>query len=373
MTSSTRFTPLDADLLAERLIPPNSTSRVLIDTDTANEIDDQFALAWALLSPEHINVEAVTTEPFSFAHHQPELLAMEQALEAGAQSTEHLVGGFQGWIKRLHKQGKRAADLNFVSAAQGMELSYQEILTVYQKLGISSSGKVFRGAQNYMQSTDTPVASDSVDVIIDLAKSGSQPLYISAMGCVTNIASAIVRAPEIRENIVVIWTSAYPSCSPHCNRPSLNLVQDIHAARLMFDSGVPLVYLPGYHVGAQLKISLPEMQQHVAGKGAIGDYLHHLYTHNPLHNMFALEDTARRTWVIWDIINIAWLINPAWVPTMLTASPILDEDLYWQHDNTRHRIREAYDVQRDEIFIDFYNKLEQLRLHLSSSSSNEEL
>ena len=79
--------------------------------------------------------------------------------------------------------------------------------------------------------------------------------------------------------------------------------------------------------------------------------------------MFAIEDTARRTWVIWDIIDIAWLINPDWVPTMMTTSPILDNDLYWQADPTRHQILEAHDVQRDEIFRDFYDKLD--RAHKS--------
>jgi len=357
VTGNDRFPALDSDLLDQRLALPKKLSRVLVDTDTANEIDDQFALAWALLSPESMTVEAVTTEPFSFAHHQQGLIDAERAIEAGKEFPEHLVGGFQGWINRLHRQGKRAAELNFVSPAEGMELSYQEILNVYSKLGMESSGKVFRGAPEYMTAPDVLVNSESVDVIIDLAKSGSEPLYIAAMGCVTNIASALLRAPEIRENIVVIWTSAYPSGAPHCNRPSLNLVQDIHASRLMFDSGVPLVYLPGYHVGAQLKISLPEMEQFVAGRGAIGDYLHHLYANNPLHAMFALEDTARRTWVIWDIIDIAWLINPAWVPTMRVPSPVLDDSLFWRRDEQRHMILEAFDVQRDEIFIDFYNKL----------------
>jgi len=360
MRTSDQFPALDPELIKQRLAPPESKVRLLIDTDTANEIDDQYALAWALLSPDKMTVEAVTSEPFSFAHHREELLNAERAIDEGKAIPEHLVGGFQGWIHRLHKSGTRAADVKFVSAAEGMELSYQEILNVYDKLGMSPDDKVFRGATEYMQTADEPIRSDSVDAIIDLAKSGTETLYIAAMGCVTNIAAALLLAPEIRENIVVIWTSAYPSHAPNCNRPSLNLVQDLHASRLMFDSGVPLIYLPGYHVGAQLKISLPEMEQFVKGKGDMGDYLHHLYTNNPLHTMFAIEDTPRRSWVIWDMIDIAWLINPDWVPTALTSSPILDDELFWKKDETRHLIREAHDVQRDEIFLDFYNKLAEL-------------
>ena len=356
--TATKFPELDQNTMRERLAAPSGPVRLLIDTDTANEIDDQYALAWALLSPEHMHIEAVTAEPFSFAHHQAGLIRAERALENGDALDEHLIGGFQGWIKRLHKQGRRARDLEFVSPAEGMELSYEEILTVYEKLGLNNNGHIFRGADQYMDDANTPVLSDSVDAIIDLAKSSNEPLYIAAMGCVTNIASALLKAPEIVSNIVVIWTSAFPSHAPNCNRPSLNLVQDVHASRLLFDCGVPLVYLPGYHVGAQLKISLPEMESLVKGKGAIGDYLYHLYSNNPLHKMFAIEDTTRRTWVIWDIINIAWLINPDWVPTAIRTSPKLTDDLFWQTDDSRHLILEAYDVQRDEIFIDFYNKLD---------------
>ncbi|MDA8586680.1 nucleoside hydrolase [Rhodobacteraceae bacterium] len=354
------FPRLSEALMNERLALPAGPIRLLIDTDTANEIDDQYALAWALLSPEKMTVEAVTAEPYSFAHHRDGLLKAEVAIEAGQAHEEHLVGGFQGWIDRLHAQGRRAADLKFVMPAEGMERSFAEIETIYDKLGMPTGGKVFRGADRYMASPEDIVASEAVDTIIDLAKSGSSPLYIAAMGCVTNIAAAMLKAPEIIENIVVIWTSAYPSSAPHSNRPSLNLVQDIHASRLIFDSGVPHIYLPGYHVGAQLKISRSEMEAFVKGRGDIGDYLWHLYTNNPLHEMFAITGAEQRTWVIWDIINIAWLINPDWVPTHMTQAPILDDDLFWKHDNQRHMMREAHDVQRDEIFIDFYNKLARL-------------
>jgi hypothetical protein len=351
------FPTLSPGLMTERLAPPRGKLRVVIDTDTANEIDDQFALAWALLSPEKLAVLAVTAEPFSFAHHLPELRAAEAATLAGKAHPEHLVGGFQGWVARLHAQGRRAENMALIGPAEGMELSYHEILRIYDACGVPSTLRVFRGAPGYMTEAGTPVVSEAARAIIDLAKSGEGPLYIAALGCVTNIASAILMAPEIIRNMVVVWTSGYPSAAPHCNRPSLNMVQDLYASRLLFDCGVPHVYLPGYHVGAQLKISLPEIERFVRGRGVIGDYLHHLFTHNPLHNMFAMQDTARRTWVIWDIINIAWLINPDWVPTYMTTSPRLDDQLYWRKDPARHMMREAYDVQRDEIFLNLYDAL----------------
>ncbi len=351
---------LDEATMRQRLTPPIGPVRLLIDTDTANEIDDQYALAWAFLSPDICRIEAVTAEPFSFQHHRPGLLHSEQIIDGAGRAdprADELNSRFDGWVQRLHRQGRRAADVDFCSPGEGMERSYDEIIRVCGALGVSPGGLVHRGSPGYLMSLDTPFDNPSVEAIIDLASSGDAPLYIAAMGCVTNVASAILRAPEIIRNIVVIWTSAYPSSSPHCNGPSLNLVQDPLASRFIFDCGVPHVYLPGYHVGAQLMISLPEMQAFVKGRGAIGDYLHHLYAENPLHDMFAMEDTARATWVIWDMIDIAWLLNPAWVPTIVTPSPVLNDALYWEHPAGRHLMREGYDVQRDAIFIDFYDKL----------------
>ena len=351
------YPPIDRDLLAERLTPPAGPVRVVIDSDTANEIDDQYAIAWALLSPDRITVEATVAEPFSFRHHLPELRRAEAAVRAGRGHDEYLLGGFQGWIHRLHAQGRSVDDLSLVGPAEGMRLSLAEIERVYAACGVASQGKVFAGADRYATQAGDVVWSKGAEAIVDLAKSGGGPLYIAAMGCVTNIAAAIWRAPEIIRDIVVVWTSAYPSHAPHSVRPSLNLVQDVPSARALFDSGVPLVYLPGYQVGAQLKISLPEMERFVAPRGAIGALLHDLYCHNPLHSMFALTDTGRRTWVIWDIIVTAWLMRPDWVPTHMTTAPLLTDDLHWRKDPARHAMREAHDVQRDEIFLDFYDRL----------------
>ncbi|GAB1453609.1 hypothetical protein MASR2M47_36650 [Draconibacterium sp.] len=37
---------------------------MVLDTDTYNEVDDQFALAYALLSPDKIDLQAIYAAPF---------------------------------------------------------------------------------------------------------------------------------------------------------------------------------------------------------------------------------------------------------------------------------------------------------------------
>jgi purine nucleosidase len=49
-----------------RLEPPAQGARLsmVLDTDTFNEIDDQFALGYALLSPDRLDLKAVYAAPF---------------------------------------------------------------------------------------------------------------------------------------------------------------------------------------------------------------------------------------------------------------------------------------------------------------------
>jgi purine nucleosidase len=326
--------PHDDAWYRARLVPPPSQvtratrPKIIIDTDAANEIDDQFALAWALLSSEQLDVQAVYAAPFSFAHRRAVL--------------PHAI--------------PNAAPFN--PPAEGMERSYHEIGKVFGLLGMPAAGRVLRGSAGYLPSTTQAVYSDAVDHLIASARAhqDAQPLYVLALGCVTNIASALLLAPDIVERIVVVWTSGYPSRAPQVNN-SFNLEQDLAASQVLLDSGVPHVYLPGLHVGAQLRLSLPEIERYVQGCGAMGHYLHHLFTHNPLWAILGDPSPKPYSWVIWDVINIAWMLNPDWVPSELVHTPQLLSDKRWQADPARHLMREAYAVQRDAIFQDFFAKL----------------
>ena len=311
-----------------RLAEPSGLVRAVIDTDAANEIDDQFALAWALLSPDKLQVEAVYAAPFSFAHRRASL--PDAAPDAPP----------------------------FNPPGVGMVRSREEILRVFERIGIDPTGRVFDGSEAYLTSVDQPRRSAAAEHLIALARTctGPEPLYVVALGCVTNIASAVLLAPDIARRIVVVWTSGYPSHAPHVN-DSFNLEQDVIASQVLLDSGVPHVYLPGFHVGAQLRLSLAEMERHVRGHGAIGNYLHELFTHNPLWTIFDIDRSRSYSWVIWDVICIAWLIQPAWVATGLVRTPLLGDDRRWRPGPDRHLMREGHAVQRDAIFNDFFARL----------------
>lgn len=344
---------------------PEGDLRVVIDTDAKNEIDDQYAFAWALLSQDRLEIEGMYAAPFSREYHREPLLVAYDDVTRGEPGEPMDIdnvswgGSHHDWARRLVEQGRHPSDIHFVTPGEGTELSYHEILRVYDLLEEDSTGKVFRGSDGFLSSLDEPFHNEAVDHLIERALADDdRPLYVVALAALTNIASAILIEPKIIDRIVVVWTSAYPSFSPLSNRPSMNLVQDLIASQLLFESGVPHVYLPGYYIGAQLSLSLPDAETWVKGRGKIGDYLHELYITNPVYEQFGIRDHFGRTWIGWDLVCIAWLLNPDWVPSQLMPAPTLDDHMYWQHRPGRHWMREATSINRDEIFRDFFRRLE---------------
>ncbi len=359
------FPKLSEERRRQMLALPTGPVRAVFDTDAKNEIDDQFALTWALLSPDKITVEASFAAPFSFQYRIDELIQAHEIQLRGATGTlrrdeADLLARYQDWLGHLAQQGVNPRALQQGSPGNGMERSYDEIVLIYEKLGINPQGKVFKGSNRYLTSLDDKLHSPAAERLVELAMASPDdfPLYVIGIGCVTNIAAALLLEPEIVNKIVVTWTSGYPTTTNQINY-SFNLEQDMVASKLMFDSGVPLVYLPGYHIGAQLRLSLPEMETWVKGKGGIGDYLYWLYMNNPIRAMDGVSDHYGRTWIIWDLINVAWLLDPNWVPSELVPAAVIGNDKKWQRDLPgRHLIREAYEINRDAIFRDFFKKLE---------------
>ena len=96
-----RFPFLSRERRRELLRPPSERVRVVIDTDAANEIDDQYALTWAVLSPERLDIEAIVAEPYSFGHHREPLLAAATRLrtdpDADVRSTSSKTTSTSTW------------------------------------------------------------------------------------------------------------------------------------------------------------------------------------------------------------------------------------------------------------------------------------
>jgi inosine-uridine nucleoside N-ribohydrolase len=147
-------------------------------------------------------------------------------------------------------------------------------------------------------------------------KRQSGPLYVITIGAPTNVSSAILMEPRIKDKIVIVWLGGQPFDWPTASE--FNLKQDIHASRVLYDSGVALVNIPTKNVSEHLRTTIPEVEHFLKGKSPIADYL---CTEFIKFAQPGSPATFSYSKVIWDISAVAWLIEPKWVPSRITPSP----------------------------------------------------
>ena len=299
--------PIEHATTARLLEPPAGACSVIIDTDTWNEIDDQFAIIHALMSPE-LRIETIQAAGF-------------HAAVRDTKDFEH-----------------------------GMQLSYEEILRVLELSPVRYEGQVLHGSRQTMTANGgEPVQSEAAENIVRRAmQERDEPLYVLALGALTNVASAILLEPRIRERICVVALGGWPYHAADFH--DFNFIQDLKAAQAVFDSGVALVQVTGFGVSELLRTTRWEMMEHVKGRGEVGDYLFRLYED-------FVDEYPGRSKPIWDLAPGAWLLNSDWLKTHIEAAPILNDDLRYIRQATRHPMRIVDWMDRDAIFSDFFEKL----------------
>jgi inosine-uridine nucleoside N-ribohydrolase len=134
-------------------------TRVVLDCDTANEVDDQFAIANALGAPEGtLDVRGVISVHNTTAHGPGSRDMYEEEAE---------------WMVAL----------------------------------CGSDVPCIPGAKHPMESVEEPVPSAGLDSLVDEAR--RSPLTIIATGPATDVASLLLAAPELRENLRVVWLGGF--------------------------------------------------------------------------------------------------------------------------------------------------------------------
>lgn len=295
----------DAERLA-RLSPPPGRIRMVLDTDTANEIDDQFAVVHALLSGERLALEAIYAAPFV---------------------------------------GRGAA-----TAADGVAASEAEILRLLERLDLEPNDRVLRGATRFLPDAETPVLSPASEDLIERARAapGGELLYVAAIGAITDVAAAILLEPEIIERIAVVWLGGQPLHAPSADE--YNLRGDPDAVRAVFASGVPLLYIPCYGAASHLLTTTAELDRHVRPQGEIGEYLADIFEAHDRQYPGAAKE-------VWDLAAIGALLDPSWTPWQSASAPGLAEELTWRLGAHEHAIGAVGHVRRNPIFADLFGKL----------------
>ncbi len=227
---------------------PTRHRRVIIDTDANNEADDQFAIVHALLSPT-LDVRGLIPAHF----------------------------------------GTRRSD-------RSMEESREEIDLLLKLMDRTGEVPVANGAATPIPDATTPVDSPGARLIIEESKlaSDGDPLYISFLGPLTDMASAILLDPAIVDRpVVVIWIGgvgydgleSYPGIE-------FNLSNDITAANVVYDSGITVWQVPT-NVYSQVSVSYAELEEKIGGTSDLSDYLfRQMIEWNDIHHPEPIESRS---------------------------------------------------------------------------------
>ena len=285
-------------------IKSNSIKNIILDTDTYNEIDDQFALAYAMLSPDKVKLLSVNAAPF-----------------LNSRST---------------------------SAADGMMKSYNEIANIMKLVDPNANIPYYKGSEQFLSDKNVPVESEAADNIINTVMNSDERIYIVAIGAITNVASAIIKCPEIVNKAVVIWLGGH--AYTYRDTREFNLYQDVMSAQVVFDSNIPLIQIPCNGVCTEFVTTIPELEYYLRGKNELCDYLVDIvrsYTKKPYG------------WskVVWDVTALAVLIQPSALSYSIIPRPYVTSECRYAFNNEREHYIYVHKLSRDPIFADMFAKL----------------
>lgn len=285
------------DRLVPRLPSPDERIRLLIDTDAACEIDDLYALALAVTSPDRFDIEGLVAAHFGDA------------------------GG-----------------------PEGIRRSYEAIEAVLDRAGLAGRFPVKLGAPPFQYSVVPPEA-EGVDFIIEraLADDLDDPLWVVSLGACTNVTAAWLKRPEIAERVRVLWhgRTRWP-----VQAWNFNVYNDLKAVRILFKSTLPLVL---FDTGTYLRTTMEETRQKLAPAGPLGRYLHD-YRYGDA--WYQQPDKG-----FFDLGDIAILVDPSLGYSEVVDAPDVEWDMRYIPTKENGRIRRVYQIDRDRTFDLFFGRL----------------
>ncbi len=287
----------------QRKVPtfPEKDQRIplIIDTDAANEIDDLYAIAFAVLSKNRFDIKGFVATHFA------------------------------------QKGGK-----------ESIQQSYETIQTLQQVLGCNY--RVECGGDPLCYPA-TPSQSDGANFIIECAQKATEenPLWVLGLGAATNLASALLLQPEIATKVVYLFHGRSEDTWP-VRTKQFNVYGDTIAAKTLLESNVPLIW---FDTGTSLNASMQETEEKLKPLGEIGAYLHQ-YRYQC--DYFQQSDKG-----FFDVGDIAWLIDPSVCQCEVIQAPTLNRWLYFDFERTHGEILYVSQIKAQPTWELFYQTLQQ--------------
>ncbi len=200
----------------------NKAIRVIIDTDCHNQVDDQYCVAHALMTPQ-FDIRGIVAEHYG--------TLMED---------------------------------------RSQERSYEEVVKILNLMDLADEVKAYRGAEGALLDEKTPYDTEGARFIVEEAlKEDDRPLYVCCIGAITNMASAYLLNPAIEDKLTVVWIGGgvYPQGGHEFNQDA-----DIHAVNVIMKSKINLWQVP-INVYHMMYVPMTGLINHIYPYGKIGKYL----------------------------------------------------------------------------------------------------
>jgi purine nucleosidase len=276
--------------------------RVIVDADTANEIDDLYAIVRALIAPE-FKIEGITSAHFT------------RSTESNA---------------TVHK----SQELN------------EQLLAAMRLLDTIPHPV---GGDRSMSAPDAPVDSPAARLIIERAHAGSSDdkLLVVALGACTNLASALLIDPSIKSKVVFAFIDG-DFKDGRWGPGIFNWKNDIHAVKAIFESDVEYIHMPARSVSVQMKLTKEDVDRYLKGRGGVWDLL--------VERWETFPRTAKASEkVMWDIALIEAILRPGLATELIVGAPRIRsaEDVEQYPDNPR-RIKVYAAIDAEGMRDDFW-------------------
>lgn len=310
------FGTVCADTLESKDV--KSPVHVLIDTDANNELDDQHALAYALLNPADFKVVGVTVNNTPNG------------------------GGIEGQYEEAERVMRLCDQFEAIPLMRGVEANISDVLPDLKE--------------------SKHDGYEAVDFIVETAnEERPQKLVVVAIGKLTNVALALAKSPEITDRIRLVWLgSNYPHSGEY------NLWSDPEAVNYVIDTEVDFEIVTVRYretTGATaVSVEGSEIVERMSGKGktvpplegrhggeftTFGDYS---------VSLFKNVNLSRRP--LFDVVAVAIVKAPSWGNYREISGKRLD-GIRWVDDPETNRVIGLWEeFDKEAILEDFFRTFE---------------
>lgn len=279
--------------------PANQARKFILDSDTANEIDDLFAIAY-LLAEDDPTIEWLGLSSAQWYH----VWSGDSTVYQSQQLNEDML---------------RIADRMDLPHPLGADIIMGKPWGDYD-------------------ARDSPAAQFIIEQAMALPP--GEKLAVMCIGASTNLASAIALKPEIAERLVAYTLGfRYDFEGQFWNKDEFNIRRDLNAANFLLNAeGLELHVMP-ISVAIQYTWGMDTTFDHLSRAGEMGAYLRRRWETN------AAGD-ARRT--MWDVALLQAFLKPEQAPEISVITP---------PENTQRSVWMYTDIDEVAMEQDFWQRL----------------